>query len=227
MRRQPGRPRIAAPNPGHRAVTLRVGNCRGLRSAARVDVGRLPALGGSIHRGGYNLIVEASSRIVLGDQPGGRPEVVCRLLWRVTAITCRELLSIGQLDNEALEALVVQLFARPVLHTNAPGNDFLSHELTAENADRTASHGPRHHVGGDKQRPASLRLGGRHHAEADEQRQSKRSCWCHPSPPLSVGILPPVVATGENEASAQTQTVDSLFVRSLACPATHTLGNLG
>src|SRR6516164_5717722 len=138
-------------------------------------VDRLPALRGAVQCSSYHLVVQGSGGILLGDRPRGRPQPVGRRIRRVTAETRRELLPIGQFNDDAFQAFVVELFASHVLHTDAPGDPFISHELTAKNSNRTAAPRPRHHVGGDKQRLAALRLCRCRHPESWKQSQETRS----------------------------------------------------
>ena len=70
-----------------------------------------------------------------------------------------DFLSVGQFNDDALEALVVELRAGGILHADAPGNPFLPHEPAGEDASRAASASVPHHIGGDEQRLAVLRLG--------------------------------------------------------------------
>ena len=130
--------------------------------------------------------------------------MICRLLWWMAAKTCRKFLPVGQFDNEALQALVVQLFAGRVLHADAPGDGFLPRELAAEDADRTASSRPRHHIGSDKQRLPTLCLGERRHAASQEHRQRDRFPNRHLLPPCRWTILSLITGIFDNGPARHT-----------------------
>src|SRR5262249_60708602 len=74
--------------------------------------------------------------MVRGDDPLRRPKVVGGgTARRVRTELGRELLAVGQFDDDALELLVVHRLSARVEHANAPGDRLLALELIGQHAE--------------------------------------------------------------------------------------------
>src|SRR3954447_3904484 len=105
----------------------------------RLGLERLPSLRLAIAAGRDDLVAQRPARVARRDRPHRGPEMVERrtLRWRRMAVELGvELLSVGQFDDNALEALVVERLAGRVEHADTPDYLLQPLELVAEPAER-------------------------------------------------------------------------------------------
>src|SRR6476620_11304301 len=105
----------------------------------RLGLERLPSLRLAVAAGRDDLVAQRPARVARRDRPHRGPEMVERrtLRWRRMAIELGvELLSVGQFDNYALEALVVERLAGRVEHADTPDHLLKPLELVAKHAER-------------------------------------------------------------------------------------------
>src|SRR6188472_2522955 len=105
----------------------------------RLGLERLPGLRLVVLAGCDDFVAQRSARVARRDGPHRGPEMVERRTLRGRRVAIElgvELLSVGQFDNHALEALVVERLPGRVEHADAPDHLLQPLELVAEHAER-------------------------------------------------------------------------------------------
>src|SRR6476619_285131 len=98
----------------------------------RLGLERFPTLRFVVVAGRDDFVAQRSARVARRDNPNRGPEMVERRTLRGGRMAIElgvELLSVGQLDNHALEAVVAERLASRVEHANTPDHLFLPLEL--------------------------------------------------------------------------------------------------
>src|SRR4051794_33874464 len=154
----------------------------------RLGLERLPSLRLAVAAGRADLVAQRPARVARRDRPHRGPEMVERrtLRWRRMAIELGvELLSVGQFDDTALEALVAERLAGRVEHADTPDHLLQPLELVAEHAERPGRALLRaaHQVAFHEQLLARNPLGARgvHKPNDGGQADDNRKCF-HESP---------------------------------------------
>src|SRR5437899_4687949 len=161
------------------------GDNRELRGCA---LKRLPSLRLAFRVGGDDLVGEGAARIARWDDPDRRPEIVGgRALRRrrMRPISGVELLPIGQLDDQALESLIVERLAALIDHANAPDHLFQAFELIVQHAERPrrALLSAAHQVAFEEQLFRGLCVRGRGQSKAcHRQSESRQHHVSHTAP---------------------------------------------
>src|SRR3954467_14446290 len=154
----------------------------------RLGLERLPSLRLGVAAGRDDLVAQRPARVAGWYRPHRGPEMVERrtLRWRRMAIELGvELLSVGQLDDHALEALVIERLAGRVEHADTPDHLLQPLELVAEHAKRPGCALLRaaHQITFHEQLLARSPLGARgvHKPNDGGQTNDNRNCF-HKSP---------------------------------------------
>src|SRR6185295_14307257 len=104
----------------------------------RLGLERLPSLRLAVLAGRDDFVAQRPARVARRDGPHRGPEMVERRTLRRGRMAIElgvELLSVGQLDNDAFEAVLVERLAGRVEHADTPDHLLQPLELVAEHAE--------------------------------------------------------------------------------------------